>query len=225
MQRRAQIAPFDRALSGLQAAPSWKSRDHVPSWKSRDHVRSSGAMLPSPFLLLLKGVICTAFRRTIIRYFFIVRWWSRAPALCRYHGGLLGVLVVAQRNETLTRRPVHLGEILADELEAVGLASAELACTLDVPANRISQIIAGKRSITADTALRLGRYFGSSADLWDEPPEDLRSGPCYQSARQGDQQNSAAPCRTYGHPRLSANGTPCAAVATGAARNRLRRLQ
>ena len=64
----------------------------------------------------------------------------------------------------MTRRPVHPGEILADELEALGLSSAELARTLDVPANRISQIIAGKRSITADTALRLG--FGSSADLW-----------------------------------------------------------
>jgi addiction module HigA family antidote len=66
----------------------------------------------------------------------------------------------------MTRRPVHPGEILADELEALGLSSAELARTLDVPANLISQIIAGKRSITADTALRLGRYFGSSADLW-----------------------------------------------------------
>ena len=66
----------------------------------------------------------------------------------------------------MTRRPVHPGEILADELEALGLSSAELARTLDVPANRISQIIAGKRSITADTALRLDRYFRSSADLW-----------------------------------------------------------
>ena len=66
----------------------------------------------------------------------------------------------------MTRRPVHPGEILADELEVLDLSSAELARTLDVPANRISQIIAGKRSITADTALRLGRYFGSSADLW-----------------------------------------------------------
>jgi addiction module HigA family antidote len=66
----------------------------------------------------------------------------------------------------VTRTPVHPGEILADELESLDLSSAELARTLDVPANRISQIIAGKRSITADTALRLGRYFGSSADLW-----------------------------------------------------------
>ena len=66
----------------------------------------------------------------------------------------------------MTRTPVHPGEILADELESLDLSSAELARTLDVPANRISQIIAGKRSITADTALRLGRYFGSNADLW-----------------------------------------------------------
>jgi addiction module HigA family antidote len=66
----------------------------------------------------------------------------------------------------MTRTPVHPGEILADELESLDLSSAELARTLGVPANRISQIIAGKRSITADTALRLGRYFGSSADLW-----------------------------------------------------------
>jgi addiction module HigA family antidote len=66
----------------------------------------------------------------------------------------------------MTRKSVHPGEILADELKALDLSSAELARTLDVPANRISQIIAGKRSITADTALRLGRYFGSSADLW-----------------------------------------------------------
>ena len=66
----------------------------------------------------------------------------------------------------MTRRPAHPGEILADELESLDLSSAELARTLDVPANRISQIIAGKRSITADTALRLGRYFRSSADLW-----------------------------------------------------------
>ena len=66
----------------------------------------------------------------------------------------------------MTRTPVHPGKILADELESLDLSSAELARTLDVPANRISQIIAGKRSITADTALRLGRYFGSSADLW-----------------------------------------------------------
>jgi addiction module HigA family antidote len=93
----------------------------------------------------------------------------------------------------MTRRPVHSGEILADELEAVGLSSAELARMLEVPANRISQILAGKRSITADTdfaqsALRI------ECRPRDEPPEDLRSRPCCQNARQGDQQNPAAPC-------------------------------
>ncbi len=64
------------------------------------------------------------------------------------------------------RTPIHPGEILADELKEIGLSAAELARTLGVPANRISQIIAGKRAITADTALRLARYFGTSPDLW-----------------------------------------------------------
>jgi antitoxin HigA-1 len=66
----------------------------------------------------------------------------------------------------MARTPIHPGEILADELEELGLTSAELARTIDVPTNRISQIIAGRRSITADTALRLGPYFGMSADFW-----------------------------------------------------------
>jgi addiction module HigA family antidote len=62
--------------------------------------------------------------------------------------------------------PIHPGEILADELEEIGLSARELAGILEVPPNRISQIIAGKRAITADTALRLGRYFGTSAEFW-----------------------------------------------------------
>jgi antitoxin HigA-1 len=64
------------------------------------------------------------------------------------------------------RTPIHPGEILADELKEIGLSAAELARALEVPPNRISQIIAGKRAITADTALRLARYFGTSPDLW-----------------------------------------------------------
>lgn len=66
----------------------------------------------------------------------------------------------------MSRTPIHPREILADELEELKLTAAELARTIDVPANRISQIIAGKRAITADTALRLGQYFGMSADFW-----------------------------------------------------------
>lgn len=61
---------------------------------------------------------------------------------------------------------VHPGEILSDELEELGLSAAELARQLDVPPNRISQILAGKRAITADTALRLAHWFGTSAQLW-----------------------------------------------------------
>lgn len=66
----------------------------------------------------------------------------------------------------MPRTPIHPGEILADELIDLGISAAELARILGVPPNRISQIIAGKRAISADTALRLARYFGTSADLW-----------------------------------------------------------
>lgn len=66
----------------------------------------------------------------------------------------------------MARNPIHPGEILADEIKEIGLSAADLARKLRVPANRISQIIAGKRLITADTALRLARYFGTSPDFW-----------------------------------------------------------
>ena len=66
----------------------------------------------------------------------------------------------------MARTPIHPGEILADELGELEISSTELARSLRVPANRISQLLAGKRAITADTALRLARYFGTSADLW-----------------------------------------------------------
>ena len=62
--------------------------------------------------------------------------------------------------------PIHPGDILADELRELGLTGAELARQLDVPANRISQILHGKRAITGDTALRLGRWFGMSPQFW-----------------------------------------------------------
>ena len=66
----------------------------------------------------------------------------------------------------MARTPIHPGEILADELDELDISAAELARTLEVPPNRISQILAGKRAISADTALRLARYYGTSADLW-----------------------------------------------------------
>ncbi len=66
----------------------------------------------------------------------------------------------------MPREPIHTGEFLADELDELGMSAAELARILHVPANRISQIIAGKRNVTADTALRLGQYFGTGPRLW-----------------------------------------------------------
>ena len=60
----------------------------------------------------------------------------------------------------------HPGEILAEELEALGLSANAFAKALHVPANRITGILAGKRAVTADTALRLARYFGTSAQFW-----------------------------------------------------------
>ena len=66
----------------------------------------------------------------------------------------------------MPRTPIHPSEILAAELVELGISAAELARVIHVPANRISQILAGKRNITADTALRLGRWFGTGPQLW-----------------------------------------------------------
>ena len=62
--------------------------------------------------------------------------------------------------------PAHPGEILADELEEIGLSAKKLADVIEVPPNRLYQLLAGKRNVTADTALRLAQYFGMSADFW-----------------------------------------------------------
>ena len=64
------------------------------------------------------------------------------------------------------RRAVHPGEILEDELLERGVSPAALAREIDVPPNRVSQIIAGKRSVTGDTALRLGHWFGVDPQFW-----------------------------------------------------------
>ena len=63
-------------------------------------------------------------------------------------------------------RPVHPGEILAEELEELGLSANALAQALGVPTNRITAILKGQRGVTADTALRLSRYFGTTPLLW-----------------------------------------------------------
>ena len=66
----------------------------------------------------------------------------------------------------MARTPIHPGEILADELEDIGLSAKKLADVIDVPPNRLYQILAGKRNLTADTALRLARFFRTTERFW-----------------------------------------------------------
>jgi addiction module HigA family antidote len=61
---------------------------------------------------------------------------------------------------------LHPGLILRDELAVLGVSMAALARALDVPPGRISEIVAGRRAITGDTALRLGHWFGTSPQFW-----------------------------------------------------------
>jgi addiction module HigA family antidote len=66
----------------------------------------------------------------------------------------------------MTIAAIHPGEHLAEELEALELSAAELARKMNVPTNRITQILNGTRAITGDTALRLAHFFGTSAQFW-----------------------------------------------------------
>ena len=62
--------------------------------------------------------------------------------------------------------PVHPGEILREELDELGLSANALSKAICVPVNRVTTILNGQRGITADTALRLARYFGTTPNLW-----------------------------------------------------------
>jgi len=64
------------------------------------------------------------------------------------------------------RAPIHPGETLREDLDELGMSTAELARQIEVPVNRITEILNGRRSITGDAALRLGRYFGTSGEFW-----------------------------------------------------------
>lgn len=66
----------------------------------------------------------------------------------------------------MARSAIHPGEHLAEQLEELGMSAAELGRQLNVPTNRITAIINGQRVITGDTALRLGHFFGNSAQFW-----------------------------------------------------------
>jgi antitoxin HigA-1 len=70
------------------------------------------------------------------------------------------------KEPVMARTPIHPGEHLAEELQELGMSAAELARNIEVPVNRVTGIINGQRSITADTALRLGHWFGTSPAFW-----------------------------------------------------------
>ena len=63
-------------------------------------------------------------------------------------------------------RAVHPGNVLKDELGEMGISPTEFARQIDVPANRVSMILNGKRQISGDTALRLGHWFGNEPQFW-----------------------------------------------------------
>ena len=63
-------------------------------------------------------------------------------------------------------RPVHPGEVLRDELDELELSASALSKALGVPVNRVTMILNGQRGVSADTALRLARYFGTTPQLW-----------------------------------------------------------
>jgi addiction module HigA family antidote len=66
----------------------------------------------------------------------------------------------------MARLAIHPGDQLAEELKALGMSAAELARQLQVPTNRVTGILNGRRAITGDTALRLGHFFGTSPQFW-----------------------------------------------------------
>ena len=66
----------------------------------------------------------------------------------------------------MARPAIHPGEQLAEELKALGMSAAELARQMQVPTNRVTEILNGQRALTGDTALRLGHFFGTSPEFW-----------------------------------------------------------
>jgi addiction module HigA family antidote len=75
-------------------------------------------------------------------------------------------LSIITKEIQMARTAIHPGEHLADELKELKMSAAELARQIDVPVNRVTGIINAQRGVTADTALRLGHWFGTSPDFW-----------------------------------------------------------
>src|SRR6266446_10319013 len=74
-------------------------------------------------------------------------------------------LIITRRN-SMALTAIHPGEHLAEELKELGMSAAELARQLDVPTNRVTEILNGRRAVTGDTALRLAHFFGTTAEFW-----------------------------------------------------------
>ena len=72
-------------------------------------------------------------------------------------------------------RPVHPGEILREEMEELEMSARAMADVLNVPANRVSAILNGTRGITAETALRLSRYLGTTPEVWMNLQKNMSS--------------------------------------------------
>ena len=114
----------------------------------------------------------------------------------------------------MARPAIHPGEILAEELAEVAVSPTELARQLRVPANRITQIVQGKGAITGDTALRLGHWFGTSAQFWLnlQSAYDIRVRKDRQARRSGGCRNAHsahAPRRSRGMLPASSKSTTC----------------
>ncbi len=75
-------------------------------------------------------------------------------------------IIAKRKRPPIKLPPIHPGEILAGELAEIGLSANAFARALDVPTNRITEILNGKRAVSADTALRLAHYFGTTAKFW-----------------------------------------------------------
>src|SRR5262249_23890042 len=94
--------------------------------------------------------------------------------------------------------PIHPGRILRRELKACGLSANALARALRVPSGRIVDILTGKRAVTAETALRLGRYFGDAPPFWPTCRLSTTSpSPCATLAASGNATSRQSPDRVY----------------------------
>src|SRR5690242_2250888 len=74
--------------------------------------------------------------------------------------------LITTRRALMSVPAIHPGEHLAEELKELGMSAAELARQIQVPTNRVTEILNGKRAITGDTALRLAHFFGTTAEFW-----------------------------------------------------------